>query len=534
MGVDQAIDITPEQRAIIIALLNKHLPRTTAWVYGSRANWTSRPESDLDLVVFLAPKQAHAVSNLREAFEESDLPFKVDLFVWDEVPKAFHEAIKRDHVVLTEVKHRVCDQIETTYGIFCADFQESRLKDICTEGDGIQTGPFGSQLHKRDYVETGTPIITVEHLGCNRIIHDKDIPRVSEQDRRRLYKYSLRVGDIVFSRVGSVDRRALVRDGEEGWLFSGRCLRVRPDISKIHPTFLSYFFGLPSFREHIRSIAVGATMPSLNTRILGEAEIVHPTKLSEQRSIAQILEALDDKIELNRRMNKTLEAMARSIFKDWFVDFGPTRAKAEGRTPYLVSELWGLFPSALDEEAKPLGWQDSVLGDRVEIHDSKRIPLSSRERKQRRGPYPYHGATGVMDHVDDFLFEGIHVLLGEDGSVVKPDGRPFTQYVWGQFWVNNHAHVLTGRGISNEMLLCFLDQMDVAPYVTGAVQPKLNQKNLKAIPFPPTDPNTIVAFDTVVAPLFEQTRINTEMIRTLSKMRDVLLPKLISGEIRLA
>ena len=246
-----------------------------------------------------------------------------------------------------------------------------------------------------------------------------------------------------------------------------------------------------------------------------------------------LLSCLDDKIELNRRTNETLEAMARAIFKDWFVDFGPTRAKAEGRAPYLAPELWDLFPDAIDDEDKPVGWQVSLLGDRVEILDSKRIPLSSRERAQRQGPYPYHGATGVMDYIDDFLFEGVHVLLGEDGSVVKPDGKPFMQYVWGQFWVNNHAHVLRGKGISNEMLLCFLQQTDIAPYVTGAVQPKLNQRNLRAITFPAADPEIVVAFQMVVGPLFEQIRLNSDLARTLSTTRDFLLPKLMSDEIRL-
>ena len=225
--------------------------------------------------------------------------------------------------------------------------------------------------------------------------------------------------------------------------------------------------------------------------------------------------------------------MARAIFKDWFVDFGPTRARVEGYLPYLAADLWDLFPDALDEEDKPIGWEVSLLGDRVEILDAKRIPLSSRQRKQRQGPYPYHGATGVVDHVDDFLFEGVHVLLGEDGSVVKPNGKPFTQYVWGQFWVNNHAHVLRGNDISNEMLLCFLQQTDITPYVTGAVQPKLNQKNLKAIPFTASASDTPAVFERAVAPLFEKFRRNFEESRTLATIRDLLLPKLMSGKIRL-
>src|SRR5690606_12964407 len=149
------------------------------------------------------------------------------------------------------------------------DFCLDRLANLCDPIAGIQTGPFGSQLHQKDYVEVGTPIITVEHLGENRILHE-NTPKVSNKDRNRLSRYLLKKGDIVFSRVGSVDRRALVREEEDGWLFSGRCLRVRPDPAKIDSQYLSYFFGLPAFKEYIRSIAVGATMPSLNTALLSD------------------------------------------------------------------------------------------------------------------------------------------------------------------------------------------------------------------------------------------------------------------------
>ena len=247
--------------------------------------------------------------------------------------------------------------VKTDYGAFPHHFRVDSLRNLCSNGVGIQTGPFGSQLHKRDYVQIGTPIITVEHLGENRIIH-RDLPRVSEHDRNRLSRYTLRQGDIVFSRVGSVDRRSLVRETEEGWLFSGRCLRVRPDVNKISPAYLSYYFGLPAFQEHIRAIAVGATMPSINTQILSDVLIAYPP-LPEQRAIAHILGTLDDKIELNRKMNQTLEEMARAIFKDWFVDFGPTRAKIAGREPYLPAEVWDLFPDRLVESELgeiPAGW----------------------------------------------------------------------------------------------------------------------------------------------------------------------------------
>ena len=260
--------------------------------------------------------------------------------------------------------------------------------------------------------------------------------------------------------------------------------------------------------------------------------------IADQRAIAHILGSLDDKIELNRRMNETLEAMAQAIFKSWFVDFDPVHANAEGRDTGLPKEIADLFPDSFEDSelgAVPEGWKATTLKDGIEIFDSVRIPLNKRQRVERQGPYPYYGAAGIVDHVDDFLFDGVYVLTGEDGSVVDGDGYPVVQYVWGQFWVNNHAHILKGKNeISEEHLYLFLQQTNVAAFVTGAVQPKLNQKNLKAIPFVlPTGP-VCRAFSDLIQPLFSKLRANADENATLAPLRDALLPKLISGELRVS
>ena len=186
----------------------------------------------------------------------------------------------------------------------------------------------------------------------------------------------------------------------------------------------------------------GSTMPKLTQGNMNSIPLLIPP-LATQRAIAHVLGTLDDKIELNRRMNETLEAMARALFKSWFVDFEPVRAKMEGRwrrgesLPGLPAEHYDLFPDRLvDSELGevPEGWGVKVLGDVIAIYDSVRVPLNSRQRTERQGPYPYYGAASIMDYVDDFLFDGIYVLAGEDGSVVNANGYPVVQYVWGQFW----------------------------------------------------------------------------------------------------
>lgn len=181
----------------------------------------------------------------------------------------------------------------------------------------IQTGPFGSQLHKEDYVADGTPIVTVEHLG-NKMFSEQNLPRVSNTDKNRLKKYVLKQGDIVFSRVGSVDRCSYVDQKHDGWMFSGRCLRVRPT-SEIDSEYLYYYFCLEETKQFVRNIAVGATMPSINTKLLGEVVVTFP-ELEQQKRISGILSAIDSKIEVNQKINDNLQQQAMALYAEMFLN----------------------------------------------------------------------------------------------------------------------------------------------------------------------------------------------------------------------
>jgi restriction endonuclease S subunit len=279
----------------------------------------------------------------------------------------------------------------------------------------------------------------------------------------------------------------------------------------------------------------GSAQQSLNRNYIYSAPLRIPDAQT-QRAIAHILGTLDDKIELNRRMSETLEAMARALFKSWFVDFEPVRAKAEGRDPGLPKPVADLFSARLVDSEQgeiPEGWEVRMVGQYMANHDSKRVPVSGSERAKRRGPYPYHGAAGVMDYVDDYLFDGIYLLVGEDGSVVRESGLGVTQYVWGKLWVNNHAHVLQGKGaVSTEQLYLYFQFEPVAPYVTGAVQPKLSQGRMNAMPFVCAGEKVCHTFRELVDPWFAKLRICAEESRTLHALRDALLPRLISSELR--
>lgn len=209
-------------------------------------------------------------------------------------------------------------------------------------------------------------------------------------------------------------------------------------------------------------------------------------------------------------LNNNLEQQAKALYKDWFFDFSPFSSNGN----------------------LPDGWRFGLVGDIIQLHDSKRVPLSGAERDKMAKVYPYYGATSLMDYVDNYLFDGIYLLLGEDGSVIDKKGFPILQYVEGKFWVNNHAHIITGKnGFSVEQLYLLFSLTNVQSIVTGAVQPKISQTNLKKLPVIIPSEKDLKKFDVVVQPIFAQIRNLRAENNKLSVIRDSLLPKLMSDEI---
>ena len=218
-----------------------------------------------------------------------------------------------------------------------------------------------------------------------------------------------------------------------------------------------------------------------------------------------------------RTINHNLEEQAQALYKSWFVDFEPFK---DGK--FVESEL-GMIPE---------GWRVSNLLEISSIYDSMRKPLSNMQRSSMAKVYPYYGATEIMDYVGNYIFDGIYLLMGEDGSVVREDGSPFLQYVNCKFWPNNHAHVLQGaNGYSTEMLHCALLHTNITHAVTGAVQAKLSQTSMKKILFvlPPED--ICIAFDSILQSIYQSKRAIGRENQILEKQRDIVLPKLMSGEL---
>jgi type I restriction enzyme S subunit len=180
----------------------------------------------------------------------------------------------------------------------------------------------------------------------------------------------------------------------------------------------------------------------------------------------------------------------------------------------------------------PKGWEVKALGDITANFDRLRKPLSKMQRAERQGVYPYYGAARIFDYIDDYIFDGIYLLMAEDGSVITPDRKPVLQYVTGKFWANNHTHILQGTGdVSMEFLYLVLSDMDVTGYITGAAQPKITQANLNRIPVVVSDDSTLQSFNEIISGMFRQKVSLDEKNKVLRQTRDLLLPRLISGEL---
>ena len=386
--------------------------------------------------------------------------------------------------------------------------------------------------------DDGIPLIATNCIRNELLYPTYDKVRFVSQDTySNWFRGHPEPGDIIFVNKATPGRVCLVPDPVD-FCIAQDMVACRANPKRVYPNYLFAVLRSQAVQEKIGQMHVGTLIPHFKKGDFDKLLLPIPSR-KDQKFIGDSYFTLSAKIDSNRRMNATLEAMARALFQSWFVDFDPVRVKLDGRPPAGLDQATAaLFPDSFQDSPVghiPTGWRAAHLGDVVSVFDSKRVPLSGREREQRKGPYPYHGAASAMDYVDDYLFDGIYALMGEDGSVINDDGTPVMQYVWGKFWVNNHAHVLRGKnGICTEHLLLHLKDSSIAAFVTGAVQPKLNQGNMNRIPFILPTPEISEAFAKTIEPLFDQIRANTDQSRTLATLRDTLLPKLLSGELSVA
>lgn len=393
-----------------------------------------------------------------------------------------------------------------------------RYKRI-SEIAGVQTGPFGSQLHKEDYVFVGTPIVTVEHLG-SRTFTEQNLPQVSDSDKERLSKYILKEGDIVFSRVGSVDRCSYVDKNHDGWMFSGRCLRVRPyDI--VDSLFLYYFFCLERTKEHIRNIAVGATMPSINTKFLGEVEIALP-RLEVQRKIVAILSALDDKIELNQKINDNLLDQMQLLYQNLLDSCECSLIRLEEVSQKIAMGPFGsnIKVSTFVPEGVPIISGNHLRSVFLEEPSYNYITGEHAQKLKNSIVYPR-----------DIVF----THAGNIGQVAMiPEGCDYPYYMISQ----RQFYMRCDEGkIIPEIVLFFFHSREGrgkllananSTGVPSIAQPSSHLKNIE-MPMPSKKDQD--EWYKVIGPMVKEYVALCQESKRLVVLRDSLLPKLMSGEI---
>ena len=301
----------------------------------------------------------------------------------------------------------------------------------------------------------------------------------------------------------------IVKTQPENFLVSTGFAVLDANPQQLDPDYLYYLLSSKDIVEGLHAIAEQSVSayPSIKASDIENLEVCIPD-LDTQKKITAILMSIDEKIRVKTTINKNLFQQAQALYKDRFIDLAP-------------------YDGTL-----PADWRTGTVSEIIQLHDSKRIPLSSRERADLAKIYPYYGATSIMDYVDRYLFDGIYLLLGEDGTVVDDKGFPILQYVEGKFWVNNHAHIISGKnGFSVELLYLLFSLTNVQSIVTGAVQPKISQANLNRVSVIIPSQEELQAFDSTIQPIFAEIRNLRAENERLAATRDALLPKLMSGEI---
>lgn len=497
------IDIRPDHLAIVRNILQRRVPHHEVWAFGSRVRWTAKQYSDLDLAIIGdSPLPVETLSQLTSDFAESDLPWRVDIVDWSTTSTAFRTIIEQERVVVQAGSARRL-----------GEWGKSKLGEVIELKRGYD-------LPQRDRVSGTVPIISSSGISD---FHDKAMAKAP---------------GVVTGRYGTIGQVFYI---EEDYWPLNTALYVR-DFKGNDPKFISYFLRTIDFQVYSDKAAV----PGLNRNHLHEAQVRVPP-LAEQRAIAHVLGSLDDKIDLNRRTNETLEAMARALFKDWFVDFGPVRAKMQGRQPPgLSADIAALFPAALDAEGKPEGWESQFISEIVAFNPNERL------NKDEVAPYldmaalPTQGSwsqqpidrsftSGMKFRNRDTLMARITPCL-ENGKTAFIQNLKEGQTAWG----STEFIILRPKGkVPAEYCYLLARSKSFREHaiqsMTGTsgrqrVQSESLAKYVVTVP----DDSIWDAFSTIVHPLFKSIAVNAELSETLSKLRDLLLPKLLSGEIHIA
>lgn len=363
------------------------------------------------------------------------------------------------------------------------------------------------RIYYSEYTNKGIPFYRGKEIiekTENKDISNKLFISKERYDELKI-KYGVpQKGDIIMTAVGTLGKCWLV-DSTEFYFKDGNCLWFYNFNRKINNKYLYYYMCSNFFQNKIDNICIGSTQKALTIQQLKEVNINLPC-IETQNKIVKILDNICHKIRINSQTNDNLYELGDALYKEYYSKY---------------------------ENELPNGYKYLNLNEVSVNFDSKRKPMSSREREQHKGIYPYYGATSIIDYVDDYIFDDTYLLMGEDGTVKTNEGYPVLQYIWGKSCINNHTHVLQGTIISTEHLMFALRKKNIETLITGAVQPKINQENMNKI-------KIIIATDDINIKFEEQIKIIVDKIKfnsieniTLTQLRNTLLPKLMNGKIDL-
>jgi type I restriction enzyme S subunit len=391
--------------------------------------------------------------------------------------------------------------------------------------DRVIGGPFGSKLTQADYKPAGVPVIRGSNMEVAGRYLGGEYAFVSDEKLQRdLTSNIAKPGDIVVTQRGTLGQVGIIPERPfDRYVVSQSQMAISCDTKKCSPLFVYYFLRSPKFLSYLEAETIQVGVPHINLGLLRNVPTQWP-EVIEQENIASILGALDDKIELNQRMNQTLEAMARALFMDWFVDFGPTRAKVEGRLPYLAPNIWSLFPERLNDSATPEGWKAGSLDDLLILQRGFDLPND----KRVSGSYAVMAASGPNGFHNEFMVQGPGVTTGRSGVL----GNVF--FIHENFWpLNTSLWVKEFKASTPTYAYYLLQNIDLASFNAGSAVPTLNRNHIHRLQLPVPSKSLITAFDEAAMPLLRQKRSNELESERLADMRDFLLPKLVAGGTRL-
>ena len=374
------------------------------------------------------------------------------------------------------------------------------------------------RIFAEQYVDEGIPFYRQKEIiekGLHQTIEDPIYITEETYNNIKAKFGAPQNGDLLITAVGVTLGIPYVVDDEVFYFKDGNLIWLSRFDNSVNSKYVYYWLSTSFGHDSIYMRAIGSAQPAITIDIVKKYKLFLPNRQTQDK-IVDIMSGYDLAIENNNKRIKILEQMAENLYKEWFVRFR--------------------FPGHEDVEFEngiPKGWEVKRLNEVLSLLDSQRKPLSSMERDGMAQNYPYYGAAGQLGYVEDYIFDGTYLLLGEDGSVITEEGYPYLQYVWGKFWVNNHAHIIEKNGkFSVEFLYCLFKKMNIQAIVTGVAQPKISQGRLLSRKVIIPDDNTLLRFDELIQPIFLQIKKLTESNQNLIKQRDLLLPRLMSGKLQ--